>query len=230
MKSGDEYLERLERDSSEAPHLFKEMLIGVTSFFRDPNAFDAVAEQVVPGLLAGKAANDRVRLWVVGCATGEEVYSLAILLSEQLISPDAPKGPGLRDGPRRTESPGGAPGHLPGGHSADRLRPAAGALLRRPGRRLPGEPRAAADVHLLEAQPAARSALSGTRSDLLPKPAIASSRTRSRSWASPRATWRASSRAPSWRRSFSTTTCSSNDSPPLPRRCSACGRATSAGP
>jgi two-component system CheB/CheR fusion protein len=92
MKSGDEYLERLEQDSSEAPHLFQEMLVGVTSFFRDPSAFDAVAEQVLPGLLAGKAANDRVRLWVVGCATGEEVYSLAILLSEQLaVGRDAPK-------------------------------------------------------------------------------------------------------------------------------------------
>lgn len=77
MQSGDEYLERLEQDASEAPHLFKEMLIGVTSFFRDPSA---VAEHVLPVLLAPKAANDRVRLWVVGCATGEEAYSLAILL------------------------------------------------------------------------------------------------------------------------------------------------------
>jgi two-component system, chemotaxis family, CheB/CheR fusion protein len=92
MRSGEEYLARLEQDSSEAPHLFKEMLIGVTSFFRDPSAFDAVAEQALPGLLAGKAANERVRLWVVGCATGEEVYSMAILLSEQLtLSAGAPK-------------------------------------------------------------------------------------------------------------------------------------------
>ncbi|HSL21073.1 MAG TPA: chemotaxis protein CheB [Vicinamibacterales bacterium] len=92
LKSGSEYLERLEQDSGEAPHIFKEMLIGVTSFFRDPGAFGAVAEQVLPSLLGGKNANDRVRVWVVGCASGEEAYSLAILLSEQLaVSPSAPK-------------------------------------------------------------------------------------------------------------------------------------------
>jgi two-component system, chemotaxis family, CheB/CheR fusion protein len=78
-----EYLLRLEQDAGEAPLLLQEILIGVTAFFRDREAFDALAQVVVPGLLDGKSQQDRVRLWVVGCATGEEVYSLAILMAEE---------------------------------------------------------------------------------------------------------------------------------------------------
>jgi len=73
MKSGDEYLERLEQDSSEAPHLFNEMLIGVTSFFRDPSAFDAVAEHVLPDLLAGNHSLERAAGGQARRATGTDL-------------------------------------------------------------------------------------------------------------------------------------------------------------
>ena len=70
--------------------LFRDLLIGVTNFFRDPEAFAALAELVVPGLLEGKGASDTVRIWVPGCATGEEAYSLAILMREHLDTTRSP--------------------------------------------------------------------------------------------------------------------------------------------
>ena len=64
--------------------LFKDMLIGVTSFFRDPEAFEALKDKVIPKLLEQRPADQPVRVWVPGCATGEEAYSLAILFREYL--------------------------------------------------------------------------------------------------------------------------------------------------
>lgn len=77
-----EYLRLLRGDPAETRTLFNDILICVTSFFRDPEAFDALDRQVVPALFAGKGPEDDVRVWVAGCATGEEAYSLAILLTE----------------------------------------------------------------------------------------------------------------------------------------------------
>ncbi|MCA9421614.1 MAG: hypothetical protein KC592_11365, partial [Nitrospira sp.] len=72
----------------ENPHeldaLFQEILIGVTSFFRDPAAFEILAHQGLPLLLDSKPDGDLVRVWVPGCGTGEEAYSLAILLREYI--------------------------------------------------------------------------------------------------------------------------------------------------
>lgn len=76
-----DYVKRLQRDSNEAPLLFRDLLIGVTNFFRDREAFAAL-EKFIPRLFEGKGADDTVRAWVPGCATGEEAYSLAILLRE----------------------------------------------------------------------------------------------------------------------------------------------------
>jgi two-component system CheB/CheR fusion protein len=76
------YIERLEQDRTEVLMLFRDLLIGVTSFFRDAETFDALRQIVVPGLFAGKRADGSVRVWVSGCATGEEAYSIAILLCE----------------------------------------------------------------------------------------------------------------------------------------------------
>lgn len=76
------YKERLERDREENLLLFRDLLIGVTSFFRDGETFDALAKEVIPLLFVGKSARNAVRVWVAGCATGEEAYSLAILLRE----------------------------------------------------------------------------------------------------------------------------------------------------
>ncbi len=76
------YVELLERSPGEVQTLFKEILIGVTKFFRDQDAFRIIREQVVPALFASKTADEEVRVWVAGCSTGEEAYSLAILLAE----------------------------------------------------------------------------------------------------------------------------------------------------
>ncbi len=62
--------------------LAKDLLIHVTSFFRDPAAYDALAKQVIPGLRQGRQADQPLRIWVAGCSTGEEVYSLIILFHE----------------------------------------------------------------------------------------------------------------------------------------------------
>jgi two-component system, chemotaxis family, CheB/CheR fusion protein len=77
------YVELLRADPSELQLLFRELLIGVTSFFRDPDAFEALRERVVTPLLAANRG-ERIRVWVPGCATGEEAYSLAIVLHEAL--------------------------------------------------------------------------------------------------------------------------------------------------
>jgi two-component system CheB/CheR fusion protein len=80
----DAYVERLRGDPHEVTALFRDLLIGVTGFFRDPEAFDALAQQVLPTILDGRGADAVVRCWVPGCATGEEAYSLAILIREHL--------------------------------------------------------------------------------------------------------------------------------------------------
>ncbi len=79
-----QYLRFLSEHAPEAESLFTELLIGVTSFFRDPWAFDALAETAILRLLQGKSVNAKFRVWVPGCSTGEEAYSLAILLDECL--------------------------------------------------------------------------------------------------------------------------------------------------
>ena len=84
IKMMDAYVRYLQQTSAEVEALFRDLLIGVTSFFRDPEAFQALEEQVIPKLLADRPANTVIRVWVPGCSTGEEAYSLAILLQEQL--------------------------------------------------------------------------------------------------------------------------------------------------
>lgn len=71
-----------------APHeveaLSKEFLISVTSFFRDPEAFDLIETQVLPDIIKHLSPDEELKMWVTGCATGEEAYSMAILIDEQL--------------------------------------------------------------------------------------------------------------------------------------------------
>ena len=76
------YLNFLLEHAEEVPVLLRDLLITVTNFFRDREAFESLSQEVVPKLFAGKGANDQVRVWVVGCATGEEAYSIAMLLCE----------------------------------------------------------------------------------------------------------------------------------------------------
>ena len=86
----DAYLDRLEHDPAEGGTLFRELLIGVTAFFRDADAFDALARLVIAPLLAGRAASDDLRVWVPGCASGEEAYSIAMLIAETLDGVERP--------------------------------------------------------------------------------------------------------------------------------------------
>jgi two-component system CheB/CheR fusion protein len=77
-----EYVEFLQRDPQEVKKLHEDVLINVTRFFRDPEVFEAVGFELLPSLLSDHATDRPVRLWVAGCSTGEEVYSLAICLLE----------------------------------------------------------------------------------------------------------------------------------------------------
>jgi two-component system, chemotaxis family, CheB/CheR fusion protein len=87
-----EYIAHLHREPRELELLFRDLLIGVTHFFRDPDAFTALETIVIPELVKGRGAEDQVRVWVPGCATGEEVYSIAILLQEAAkVLPAVPK-------------------------------------------------------------------------------------------------------------------------------------------
>jgi two-component system CheB/CheR fusion protein len=82
IASIDEYAQMVSNEPEELDSLFNDLLLGVTHFFRDPDAFRVLANEVVPNLLAGKNADDEVRVFVVGCATGEEAYSIAIVIAE----------------------------------------------------------------------------------------------------------------------------------------------------
>ncbi len=81
-----DYLALLRKSLSEADALAKDLLINVTRFFRDPEAFAYLGEHVLPRLLQTHAEGQPVRVWVAGCSTGEEVYSLGILLSEKIAA------------------------------------------------------------------------------------------------------------------------------------------------
>jgi two-component system, chemotaxis family, CheB/CheR fusion protein len=83
VDSMDGYVKFIQQTPAEVEALFRDMLIGVTNFFRDPEAFKALEEQVIPKLFAGKSADATIRIWAPGCSTGEEAYSLAILLAER---------------------------------------------------------------------------------------------------------------------------------------------------
>jgi two-component system CheB/CheR fusion protein len=85
-----EYCARLQQDRGEVEQLFQDLLISVTEFFRDPAAFEALAALALPSLLRGRDAHRPLRVWVPGCASGEEAYSIAILLQEQLAQLAAP--------------------------------------------------------------------------------------------------------------------------------------------
>jgi two-component system CheB/CheR fusion protein len=79
-----DYARFLQQNGTEVDALFHDLLIGVTSFFRDPEAFKALQDEVIVRLLSVKPAGAAIRVWVPGCSTGEEAYSIAILLQERM--------------------------------------------------------------------------------------------------------------------------------------------------
>lgn len=79
-----DYLLFIEKDNQEVTTLFRDLLIGVTSFFRDKDAFNILSKNILPELLDKKPDNYTVRVWIPGCSTGEEAYSIAIILQEYM--------------------------------------------------------------------------------------------------------------------------------------------------
>jgi two-component system CheB/CheR fusion protein len=88
-ESHSAYLRIMERDAGECAALFGEVLVRVTSFFRDPESFEVLARTAFPRMVRGAAAGAPVRVWVAGCATGQEAYSVAIALLEHMESSGA---------------------------------------------------------------------------------------------------------------------------------------------
>lgn len=80
----DDYRDFLEVHPEEFAHLFNTILINVTNFFRDPEAWDYLSREIIPQILADKKPEDVIRVWSAGCASGEEAYTLAMLLAEHL--------------------------------------------------------------------------------------------------------------------------------------------------
>jgi len=82
IDSLQQYLGLLKNRKAEVNALFSDLLIRVTNFFRDPEAFQELNKEIIPQLFANRNGNELIRVWVAGCATGEEAYSIAILLDE----------------------------------------------------------------------------------------------------------------------------------------------------
>jgi two-component system, chemotaxis family, CheB/CheR fusion protein len=84
----EDYAQRLRTDPRELSALYHDLLIGVTRFFRDPDAFEVLEKTVIPEILQRVPDGEEIRVWVAACATGEEAYSLAMILFEQLTAAD----------------------------------------------------------------------------------------------------------------------------------------------
>lgn len=88
VPSLEDYLELLQQNPAELAQLVKDLLIGVTTFFRDEDAFKSLETLVLPNLIQRRSASNPVRVWIAGCSTGEEAYSLAILLIDAFTKAD----------------------------------------------------------------------------------------------------------------------------------------------
>ena len=79
-----DYIKYLQTHPNELEALYNDMLIGVTSFFREPETFEALKETVFPALVKNRSPKEPIRVWIPGCSTGEEAYSFAIAIQEYL--------------------------------------------------------------------------------------------------------------------------------------------------
>jgi two-component system CheB/CheR fusion protein len=86
IESLENYVRYLQQSPEEVDALFRDILIGVTNFFRDPEAFKVLEEVTIPKIFEGKSPGSEVRVWSAACSTGEEAYSIAILLFERMQS------------------------------------------------------------------------------------------------------------------------------------------------
>jgi two-component system, chemotaxis family, CheB/CheR fusion protein len=86
IEKADDYVRYLQQTPAEVEALFRDLLIGVTHFFRDPEAFHELQEHIIPKLFDDKPAGSAIRVWSTGCSTGEEPYSIAILLQERMAA------------------------------------------------------------------------------------------------------------------------------------------------
>ena len=84
LTSPEKYLALLKEDRDEVPALFNDILINVTGFFREPSTFDFLKTRVLPSVFRDRTPDDQVRVWVAGCSTGEEAYSMGITLLEYM--------------------------------------------------------------------------------------------------------------------------------------------------
>ena len=90
-RNSSEYLQTLYRDDGEVRALFQDLLIGVTNFFRDPEAFRYLQERAIPELFSKNKKSETLRVWIPGCSSGEEAYSVAIILKEYMEENDISK-------------------------------------------------------------------------------------------------------------------------------------------
>ena len=129
IDSISDYVRYLQESPQETQLLFKELLIGVTSFFRDPAAWECLRRKVIPAVLAAHPAGGALRAWVPGCSTGEEAYSLAMVFKEVVAQEKPARGFSLqvfatdldKDAVDRARQ-GVYPANIAGDVSAERLR------------------------------------------------------------------------------------------------------------
>ena len=166
------YIARLRQDPPEAVLLFRDLLINVTSFFRDADAFDTLAEMVIPRLFERRLTDGVIRVWVPGCATGEEVYSIAILVREHMdtVDTDARVQIFATDIDDLALSVARS-GRYPGRPARECLASAAGAVLQGRRQQLRAGQGGARAVHLLPAQRHPGPAILPHGSRVMPQPA-----------------------------------------------------------
>jgi two-component system CheB/CheR fusion protein len=137
-QSPQDYYDFLRDNADEAQGLLGDLLISVTTFFRDAGVFEALTTRVLPQLFEAREPDETIRIWVPGCATGEEAYSIAILLLEEAARHELrPAIQPVRLRSRCQRARHRARGSLPRRHRGRRERGAAAAVLRARGRPLP---------------------------------------------------------------------------------------------
>jgi two-component system, chemotaxis family, CheB/CheR fusion protein len=160
-----DYIRYLQDTPAELDALYHELLIKVTSFFRDPGAFDALNEKVIPELLKDRPAGQPIRVWVPGCASGEEAYSIGICLLESAAGAALGVPIDLRFRRQRASHRAGQSGPVPGKRGHRHFARAIGTLLCPHRRRIPGQQALTRAVHLHQAGPASRPTVLQARLD-----------------------------------------------------------------